>query len=131
MKLVDVVNGLFRIVAICDDQGLCPLEAFLGSFVQPEDAEARKMMALLRWSAREGPPRNREKSSPLGDEIYEFKTTDLRVLYFYDENRLIVCSHGFQKKSRKCPPGERRAAISSREAYFEAKRKGKLQFRDE
>ena len=131
MQVREVVAGRWRIVAVCGDRGDCRLLEFLGSFEEPEDSEARKMMALIRWTAREGPPRNTEKSNPLGDEIFELKTTALRLLYFYDQNQVIVCSHGFVKKSRRCPPGEKAAAVGNRLRYFEAKQSGKLIVRDE
>lgn len=129
MELVEVVSGLYRILAVCDGRGECQLLDLLGSAEEAADVEARKMLVLLRFAAKQGPPRNEEKSKSLGDDIFEFKTTDLRVLYFYDSNRLIICSHGFVKKTRKCPPSEKTAAIRNRELYFGAKAQGELRIR--
>lgn len=131
MQLREVVKNQWRILAACDSRGDCQLLSFLGSFREPEEAEARKMMALVSWTSRNGPPKNKEKSNPLGDDIFEFKTTSFRVLYFFDEGRLIVCCHGFVKKTNKCPRGQKAAAVKTRQEYFEAKKLGKLVFKNE
>ena len=131
MQLQEVIRDQWRVVAVCDSGGDCPLLDFLGSFEEPGDAEARKMMALIKWTSRDGPPKNKEKSNPLGDYIFELKTTSFRVLYFFDQDRLIVCSHGFRKQTKKCPPGEKASAVKTRQEYFEAKKQGGLVFKDE
>jgi len=112
-------------LAVCNERGDCQLEEFLGSFRDPTSG-AIKMMALLRWASRHGAPTNREKSNPLGDDIFEFKAGSQRILYFYDIDRLIICSHGFAKKTQKCPSGQKAVAVACRRRYFEAKRDGEL-----
>lgn len=126
MRLREVVRDRWRILAACNERGDCQIEEILGSFDEPGGSEAIKMMALLRWTSRHGTPRNKEKSNHLGDEIFEFKAESLRVLYFYDVDRVIVCSHGFVKKTRKFPPGEKAGAVVCRRQYYEAKRNGEL-----
>jgi phage-related protein len=131
VKLREVIRDRWRILAVCSERGDCQLEEVLGSFRDPIGPEAVKMMALLSWTSRHGTPRNKEKSNPIGDEIFEFKAGSLRVLYFYDADQLIICSHGFVKKTRKCPPGEKAAAAARRREYFEAQRNGELVIADE
>jgi hypothetical protein len=125
MKLREVIGDRWRILAVCSERGDCQVEGFLGSFRDPTSG-AIKMMALLTWTSRHGAPTNRERSNPLGDEIFEFKAGSQRVLYFYDTDRLIICSHGFVKKTQKCPPWEKGAAVACRRRYFEAKKSGEL-----
>jgi phage-related protein len=125
MKLREVISDQWRILAICNERGDCQLEEFLGSFRDPASG-AIKMMALLKWTSRHGAPTNRQRSNTLGDEIFELKSGSLRVLYFYDADRLIICSHGFVKKTQKCPSSEKAAAAACRRRYFEAKRNGEL-----
>ncbi len=131
MQLRGVIRDQWDIVAACDSGGDCPLLDFLGSFEEPGDVEARKMMALIKWTSRYGPPKNKEKSNALGDDIFELKTTSFRVLYFFDQDRLIVCSHGFRKKTRRCPPTEKAFAVRVRRDYFQAKKQGGLVLLDE
>ena len=45
---------------------------------------------------------------------------------FWDENQLIVCSHGFLKKRQKTPSGEIDRAVVARFEYFAAKEQGLL-----
>jgi len=126
MNLKEVVRDRSRILAVCDERGDCRLEEILRSFRDPADSKAIKMMALLSWTSRHGTPRNKDKSNPLGDEIFEFKAESLRVLYFDGADRVIVCSHGFIKKTQKCPQAEKAAALACRRKYFQAKRDGDL-----
>jgi len=50
----------------------------------------------------------------------------IRVLWFYDEGKMIVCSHGFVKKSRKVPRHDIAQAQDHRRHYFDAKRRNQL-----
>ena len=59
--------------------------------------------------------------------MFEFKTKGgVRVMGFWDEGLLIVCTHGFLKKSQKTPPGEIDRAVVARFEYFAAKEQGLL-----
>ncbi|MFL6293874.1 MAG: type II toxin-antitoxin system RelE/ParE family toxin [Thermoanaerobaculia bacterium] len=48
------------------------------------------------------------------------------MLWFYDQGRLVVCSHGFLKRTRKTPPGEVERAQAAFDAYQRAKKAGTL-----
>jgi len=80
------------------------------------------MLRLLAFVAEQGPPRNVEISHKIAGEIWEFIAGRLRVLWFYDEGRLVVCSHGFLKRTRKTPGGEIERAQAACEAYQAAKK---------
>lgn len=63
------------------------------------------------------------------DGIYEFRLSDhlkfYRVFAFWDseeKHTLIVCSHGFDKKSNKTPPKEIKKAEQIKKRYFEDKK---------
>lgn len=98
-------------------------EAF--KFLQEVDKDASKKLIY-----------NIEKSQLVNDvklfkkltntEIWEFRTlykkTQYRILAFWDKRDkievLVVCSHGFIKKSQKTPPNEIKHAEKLMEAYF-------------
>jgi phage-related protein len=83
------------------------------------------MARLLTETAKSGPPRNKEKFKQLEDTdgLYEFKTSGgMRILCFWDDNSLIICSHGFMKKKQKTPVEEITRAESFRSTYFNAKK---------
>jgi phage-related protein len=62
----------------------------------------------------------------LNDDIWEFRTTfqsnDYRLLAFWDktdnQNTLVICTHGFIKKSQKTPKSEIQKALKIRLEYY-------------
>jgi hypothetical protein len=84
---------------------------------------------------KRGPPRNSEASKPLRDKIFEFrepvtKGGTLRVLWFYDEGKIVVCANGELKKTRKTSDSLIEAAIADRDRYLTDKRLGRLSIKD-
>jgi len=78
-----------------------------------------------------GPVHNEDISKHLDDGIYEFRKTPrrgpaLRVLWFYDEGRVIVCTQGYWKTTQRTPPGEIEKARRLRSDYLLAKRMNSL-----
>jgi hypothetical protein len=69
------------------------------------------------------PPRNTTTSHQVDDQygIWEFIKRPLRLLFFYDEGKTIVLSHGFMKDTRKTPSGEVERARRAVDAYNRAK----------
>ncbi len=116
-----------RIYALSDETE-CLLADFLADVERDLPDELPKLVRLFDFAAEHRPPRNEEKCKLLQDGIYEFKTTRLRVLWFWDEGRMILCTHGFVKKSRKTPPGEIARALKMKAGYEAAKRAKQLKF---
>src|SRR4030066_2271851 len=121
-----VCSGLYRVLAACTERGECELLSFLNEMEGPIGRAAIRMASILERTAKEGPSRRTEISHQIEDEIYEFIQGRLRVLWFYDEGSLVVCSHGFVKKTRKTPRPELRRAKDTRRRYFDDKTKGKI-----
>lgn len=94
--------------------------------------DKRRMVDFLDWVAHQpnGPPRNPEVSHQIDPVhgIWQFTKGRVRILWFYDEGRLIVVSHGFLKATQKTPEDEVRKAITAAATYSQAKRAGKLRF---
>ncbi len=81
------------------------------------------MLALLEHVAAHGPPKNRQKSNDLGEGIFELKPTDqIRLLYFFDDGRRIVMTHGVVKKRQKMDRVEIGKALDLRGRYLKARR---------
>lgn len=85
------------------------------------------MLKLLDRVAGHGPPRNTEISHQLGCGIWELIQGRVRVVWFYDGGRLVICSHGFVKKRQKAPVGEIETARRNRRRYLEAKKRAELE----
>lgn len=106
----------------------CPLFEFFSQLRRDDANEFAKISALLDRTANHGVIKNEQKYRFFKKEkVFEFKTQGgVRIMGFWDKGQLVVCSHGFLKKSQKTPPGEiDRAAVARRE-YFVAKELGLL-----
>jgi len=84
------------------------------------------MLALLRRIEAQGPPRSVELSHQVGSGLWELVRGRLRVLWFYDEDRDLILTHGFVKRSRKTPAAEIARAAAYRASYRRAKAAGHL-----
>ena len=62
---------------------------------------------------------------PLENGIYELRITttdkELRILFIYDGNRLVVLLNCFAKKTRKTPRAVIEKAIKLKRQYYEEK----------
>lgn len=58
----------------------------------------------------------------LRDSLYElrmeYNSNIYRVFFIFDEDRIVVLSNGFQKKSQKTPENEIERALKIKEAYY-------------
>lgn len=65
---------------------------------------------------------------PLEDGIYELRITvpnkELRILFMYDGDRLVILFNCFVKKTRKTPRAEIDRAIKLKKQYYEEKHNG-------
>ena len=53
------------------------------------------------------------------------------MLWFYDNDKLIVCSNAFIKDSKKTPKSEKQRAISFKAEYFRQKDLGKIHLEED
>jgi hypothetical protein len=111
----------------------CPVLDLLESSGDP----GKRLLSDLKESIPErGPPKNNpEASKALRDSILELrepvsKGGTLRVLYFYDKGRVIVCANGILKKSNKTPDDLIDAAVRVRNDYMAAVQNGQLEIVD-
>lgn len=58
--------------------------------------------------------------------IWQITSDQYRIMWFYDEGRLIICTHYFVKKTQKTPPAQIERAKRIRDAYFKDKADGNL-----
>lgn len=88
------------------------------------------MLRLLAFTAEQGPPHNVEISHKIAGEIWELIAGRLRVLWFYEAGRVVVCTSGFIKRTRKTPSSEIERAQAAFEAYQAAKKFGRIHVED-
>jgi hypothetical protein len=106
---------------------------FLGSEEVSIGKDEARMLRLFVQVADSGPPRNDEISHILDRKrgIWEFIRRALRVPYFYDEGRVVICSHGFAKSSKKTPKEELARAQRCFDQYQTAKAQNALEIEEE
>lgn len=84
------------------------------------------LSAVLDETAKSGPPKNDSKFKHVKDGIYEFKSWKLRVFCFFDDNSIILCTHGVFKHTQQASQEEIEEAKSKRSAYLEAKKRKQI-----
>lgn len=84
-----------------------------------------KMIRTLEMLQRNGPALREPYSKELEDGIFElrakFGSNISRLLFFYDEGKLVLLTNGFVKKDRKTPRQEIELAKVYRADYFARK----------
>jgi len=124
MILFEIAKAGYALYALGKDEHHCQLLDFLETIGTNLQNDGDRVLALLEQVSQKGPSRITEISHKIKDEIFEFIQGRLRVLWFYDEGKLILCTHGFIKKTQKTPVAEIDLAISTRKKYFQEKKKG-------
>lgn len=95
MKLRRVHKEQWDVLACCTDSGACDLLSFFDDLEGKLAADGARMLALLEHLAEHGPLRNDSLSHQIKPGLWQLSKGDVRVLYFYDAGRVVVCSHGF------------------------------------
>jgi len=90
---------IFGIYAI-KKNGRCYIKDFIDSL---NEEQQKKVLALLHSSADNRLPRNIEKFRKVSDNIWEFKSYQVRILCTFDKGRMILLLNGFIKKQQKTP----------------------------
>lgn len=119
MKLRLVYRDRWILYAVCTDRGDCPLLEFL-SGGDPSGHLAktkRQMLRRLEAISRTGMTQVTDISHQISGDIWQIEKGDIRILYFYDRERVIVLSHGFVKQSRKTRQGEIQRAQEALQRY--------------
>jgi phage-related protein len=100
----------------------CELLEFLESL---DPKERAGLLGRMSRDADHGPPRNEEQSKDVGGDVFELKFKAIRILWFYDAGKMIVCSHGFFKGAKKIQNAQIAKAKERRTAYQKQKTLGK------
>lgn len=129
MKLVRIgrPSSRFKVLAACDARGGCPVLDFLENLSRSEAKLQTAVLAFLRERvAAYGPPTNGEQCKELEDGILEFKKGPVRILWFWDADQVVLCTHAFRKRTQKTPRREIDRARQVRSNYLAAKRSKNL-----
>jgi hypothetical protein len=128
MPIRTIIEGqAFRIYA-WEKSNSCETLDFLKHLQKYCLSDHKRILAILKFTSESGPSRNPQQCRSLeGDHargLYEFKApAGARLIWFYDKNQIIICSHGFIKKQQKTPNSEIYKAQSIRQEYLKEKEK--------
>lgn len=92
----------------------------------PVASQKVRMLARLATMAEAGPPRNVKISHQIEADLWQIESGRIRILWFYDEGRVVVLSHGFIKQTAKAPEAEKNLARDALKRYREAKGQKRL-----
>lgn len=123
MPLKSIRQGAsFEICCWKEVDGECPLEDFFEELKNTGHPDLDQMLRLIKRTAEFGPPRNVEMSRALegrnAEKLWEFKAGAIRIIWFYEQNKIIICTHSFLKKGRKTPASEIETAQNIRSNYY-------------
>ena len=91
---------------------------FIKNLEENDDREYSRVMRRLEQLAERGPSRRKTEFRPLGNDLYEAKTSGgSRIIFFYDENKIVICAYGFPKKTKKTPLQYLKNAKNFKRAY--------------
>lgn len=115
---------MFEIEFYQELNGTKPVEEFLDEL--DSDMRAKVVSDLHRLKII-GNQARKPLSSHLRNGIFEMRTifngNIVRILYFFDKEKLIIATNGFVKKRQKTPPSEIALAERRRADYFSRKDK--------
>ena len=92
---------------------------FVDALPIPAQKKIVRMFQIIA-DAEDGPFmfRNEQKMRHLGEDLYELKSDQVRLLFFIDRPRRLVVATGFLKKTAKTPGDEIARAKLMRALYY-------------
>lgn len=127
MPILRLRQGIRFSIFAWGDENSCELLEFLEKLEEDTNSDATRLSYLISRTAEYGPPRNEQQCRALegrhAEGLFEFKAPGgARILWFYDANRIIICTHGFVKKGTNTPRGQIDRAQSIRQQYLKETR---------
>jgi phage-related protein len=123
MELRFLMEGTaFTLYAILQGEDIVD---YLGKLEQDNTrAHAQIMRRIVQLSER-GPSSKKDEFNSLGNGLFEVKAkSGPRVIFFYDQNRIVICFHAFDKHSQKTPKREIDKAVHRKNQYERHKKSG-------
>ncbi len=118
-KVLEKKGFPWRIYAVCSDRGDCQLADFIAGLPSNLQKDGERMLVLFRRVAEQGPQRLPDDvCHSIAEDIWEFIRGRLRVVWFYDEGKVVICSHGFVKQSQKTKKNDIERALDAKKRYF-------------
>lgn len=134
MELKVLMSGRWRITSPLSKGSMSITEEFLDSLAASFKSNAAGLLVLMEQHCEHGPDQFNTAQSHYVDQreqIYEYIKGRLRLFWFEDDDRVVICMHGIIKKDQKTPRQEIERAKRVKAAYMQAKAQGSLTFIEE
>lgn len=117
------MNVLFEIEFYALPDGRKPVEEFILNLPAKMQVKALDSLEILE---EKGTALREPYSKSLGNGIFElrirFASDITRIFYFFYQDRKIIVTNGYVKKSQKVPPGQLALAKRRKKDYEERRR---------
>jgi len=115
-----ICRSRWSLYAVCTARGDCLLEEFLAD-QQELGKDKDRMLRRLEAIAAYGPEYLPDISHQIEGDVWQTEQGRVRILWFYDKGRVIICAHGFVKRTQKTPEREKAVARQVLADYRAAK----------
>jgi phage-related protein len=113
------IGPMYRLEWYYDKNGKsAAYDYFLGTTRE----QKRKFLILVKRMGDFGKIFDKTKFRNEGDGIFAFKPRPDRYLSFFTDDRKIIVTHGFCKKTDKLPKNEKDTALKLKSDYYERKK---------
>lgn len=135
MRLKVIQSGRWTILSpIVGNSSECIVEQFFEAYVENYESSVTGLLRMAEMHSSQGPTAFNPKQLHYVDQkekIYQWRKGDLRLLWFADEGRVIICLHGILKKSQETPKREIKQAIRIKQEYLDAKARNGISIEEE
>jgi len=127
-----IYEDVFSVYALEKDDGSCDIADLLdiNNSNNKEDGSLRAAMVRRIRGLAKGNLLISNVHHSIDKDIRQISSGKYRLLYFYDAERRIICTHYFVKKTDKTPSRDIKKAREHRDNYLRAKRENSLIFKD-
>ncbi|RRV26754.1 hypothetical protein EGJ23_12070 [Pseudomonas sp. o96-267] len=129
MNLKVLLSGKWTILTPTKQNGLSELEEFIAGLGSNFEASLAGVFTMMEQHCSYGPEHFNSSQCHYVDQkeqIYQYSKGRIRVFWFEDDDKVVICTHGLLKKTQKTPRQEIQRAIKVKERYNRAKQNGSL-----
>lgn len=102
-------RAMYTVRAVRRLNGVVPAMDFIAAL---KDEDRAKVKRLIQWFAEKGAIENREKFKKLTQELFEFKSFQVRLGAFFGPGKELFLTHGFIKKANNWPAAQITTALA-------------------
>lgn len=125
--LPENINNTWQIMALCDNRKDCQVDGFLSTLPPNMEKDGVAMRRLIAYVSEHG-TRDLpiEVCHNIADDVFQFSKGRIRVSWFYDNGKVIICCHASVKKKQKTPANVIAISVECMRSYKLAKAKSAI-----